>query len=673
MTSRTCCSHHRRMRCCLLALLALATANSYSKAEVRPSLCGEVKELLKYGPEKRLHELMRRESAKDIRECSGYLGAGSILHYAAAMGKVKHVDLFVRELGLDVNQTDSLGMTPLHIASMKGNLQLCISLARLGANIHARDNQRRSVRDLAVLNGHRYLAGLLLNGLSGLTGASQADSRVDINVSQGNSTSVSLRSHLPTAGDHILGICASPGQEVPSANCMKLYNFTHAGGIQTNCTAVPDIPDCIKNGYACQNGEVLIPDAPCYFPFEYKGKLHYQCYPDAVPWCFMAPNFQVPCSAEAKLAGCNDDLNLYNPNMPKYKCQCNIVGTWNAPTASSRSLTIIGYGFGNGDRDCTVEYMDCLQTKTSDECRLLYFPNASSDNYQFPQNCKYHTLTIGKTEVSFVNWTSDSSVSCSIPPGIGIDLGMNLAAGRYRRDTTSYSPLLNIFSYDRPAEQQVVVPNSPTSGNRMVTILGQNFAPFLVSAAAAIGGSDCQWTRWVSSTSMFCSVPVGTGGQLPVNVSIYECQDTALAACTPTLILSKGGVKDAFSYDKPSITSVGPGNAPAVGYTLITIFGKNFGYTNSKWTLLDSSTGTSVLVADTVQSYSLSSFPRNDYYINLHSAMSVPARSLQAGLEFTCVGDVAYEGTPCYCANGASSCASALCGTFAQCTAARSV
>lgn len=79
--------------------------------------------------------------------------------------------------------------------------------------------------------------------------------------------------------------------------------------------------------------------------------------------------------------------------------------------------------------------MDCMQTKTSDECRLQNYPNASSDNYQFLQNCKYHVLTIGKTTVSYVNWTSDSSVSCSIPPGIGINLGLNLVAGRYKRGT----------------------------------------------------------------------------------------------------------------------------------------------------------------------------------------------------------------------------------------------
>ncbi|EKX37521.1 hypothetical protein GUITHDRAFT_144947 [Guillardia theta CCMP2712] len=641
--------------------------------ESKAPLCLQVKEVLSNGLDQQLRDLLKKEDARDIRGCSDFLGAGSLLHYAATTGKLRNLEALVTELGLNVNQTDTLGMTPLHIASMRGNVQFCISLMRLGASITARDHQRRSARDLAILSGHRYLAGLLLNGLSGLAVGRESKSESAKSGRQRNSSSssVDLRSHLPTAGDHILGVCASPAQQTTAENCMKLYNFTHAGGIQANCTAVPDVPDCIKNGYACLNGEVLIPEAPCAFPFEYKGKLYYQCFPDAVPWCYMAPNFQVPCSPEAKLAGCNDDINLYNPNLPKYKCRCNIVGSWNAPTASSRSMTIIGYGFGNGDRDCTTAYMDCIQAKTSDECRLQYFPNASSDNYEFPQNCKYHVLTIGKTQVSNVNWTSDSSISCSVPPGIGINLGMNLVAGRYRRDTNAYSPLINIFSYDRPAERQVMVPNSPTSGDRMVTILGQNFAPFMVSAAAAIGETDCQWTRWVSSTSMFCSVPVGTGGNLPVNVSIYECQDTALEACTPTLIMSKGGVKNVFSYDKPSITSVGPGNSPAVGYALITIFGKNFGYSNSKWTLLDSSTGTTVQVATTVQSYALSRFPMNDYYIDLHLATSEPNRALTAGLEFICVGDATYDGTPCYCPNGASTCASALCGTFAQCTAAR--
>ena len=90
----------------------------------------------------------------------------------------------------------------------------------------------------------------------------------------------------------------------------------------------------------------------------------------------------------------------------------------------------------------------------------------------------------------------------------------------------------------------------------------------------------CPTSAWLSSTSIICVVPPGTGSGLSARVQLMQCppgaepQTTSPESCR---FYSEFGVSRAFSYDKPSVSGLTPNNAAPSGYSLLTINGINFG------------------------------------------------------------------------------------------------
>ena len=90
----------------------------------------------------------------------------------------------------------------------------------------------------------------------------------------------------------------------------------------------------------------------------------------------------------------------------------------------------------------------------------------------------------------------------------------------------------------------------------------------------------CPTSAWLSSTSIICVVPPGTGSGLSARVQLMQCppgaepQTTSPESCR---FYSEFGVSRAFSYDKPSVSGITPNNAAPSGYSLVTINGINFG------------------------------------------------------------------------------------------------
>ena len=191
-----------------------------------------------------------------------------------------------------------------------------------------------------------------------------------------------LRGHTENINQHSMFVCANPGQrevggEQGGQKCRKLWppdvNMTladsWAGGNQLRCMGVPEQPECIKQGTICINGETEAIPQPCHFPFEYQGVLHHQCYKEPgkneTPFCFEAPNFKThPCSPAASMYGCVSDAvtrAAFDPNKVKLPCKCQEKGFWNAPPSGGSVLTIVGSGFGSWEKECSTEYMNCLQ------------------------------------------------------------------------------------------------------------------------------------------------------------------------------------------------------------------------------------------------------------------------------------------------------------------------
>ena len=86
--------------------------------------------------------------------------------------------------------------------------------------------------------------------------------------------------------------------------------------------------------------------------------------------------------------------------------------------------------------------------------------------------------------------------------------------------------------------------NGPTTGGSTLTIWGINFGPTDTSPSAMIGATQCNTTRWMSTTAMVCTLPAGAGkpamitagvasltGSLPSRFT-YDCELAAASFVT---------------------------------------------------------------------------------------------------------------------------------------------
>lgn len=84
------------------------------------------------------------------------LESGSI-HHAAAAGDTGRIRQLLQQDGVDINQKNPLGMTPLMYAAKQGHVSTTLSLIVLGANINETDNSGQNAMMHASANGHADL------------------------------------------------------------------------------------------------------------------------------------------------------------------------------------------------------------------------------------------------------------------------------------------------------------------------------------------------------------------------------------------------------------------------------------------------------------------------------------------------------------------------------------
>ncbi len=169
-------------------------------------------------------------------------------------------------------------------------------------------------------------------------------------------------------------------------------------------------------------------------------------------------------------------------------------------------------------------------------------------------------ITIGASRCSKVLWWSDSSLACSVPPGVGAGLQVAVEAGG--QTSTGGN---NAFSYDAPVVTSLMPFTAPSQDPGLpITVFGRNFGTLPgAQVGVLIGSSSCKEVRWTSDTSVSCRLPEGFGTRL-VSVSV---------AGNP----SSSSTQVRFTYEgAPLIDRITPSPIPTSGGNAVTIWGNNF-------------------------------------------------------------------------------------------------
>jgi hypothetical protein len=173
------------------------------------------------------------------------------------------------------------------------------------------------------------------------------------------------------------------------------------------------------------------------------------------------------------------------------------------------------------------------------------------------------TVLVGHSECQKTIWVSPTSLACVVPEGFGgiAGKGMDVNAvvggiiGTYQTS----------FTFDAPVITSSMKPNGPTTAGSTVTINGANFASMDTTVSARIGETACIKSSWVSSTTVLCVNPVGSGAGLAIELEVSGL---------------KGYAPRGFTYNAPVVTLLAAPNGPTFGSASITIQGSNFGVTD---------------------------------------------------------------------------------------------
>jgi len=202
-----------------------------------------------------------------------------------------------------------------------------------------------------------------------------------------------------------------------------------------------------------------------------------------------------------------------------------------APTTGAVVLTVTGSNFGTSDYNASVD--------------------------------------VGATRCESL-WTSDTSLSCTLAPGVGVHLDLNVTLYKDTEHESS-GKSAQTWCYQRPVISSVSL-DRQTGALPRVALLGHGFGPHDYTPVVMIGNLACTETVWVSERSLSCLVPPGSGINQAVTVNVGG----AVSEIVPGLT---------FAYLAAPIVSAWSnlvwGRQAAQGRANITVTGARFGLSNS--------------------------------------------------------------------------------------------
>jgi len=181
-------------------------------------------------------------------------------------------------------------------------------------------------------------------------------------------------------------------------------------------------------------------------------------------------------------------------------------------------------------------------------------PIVSVQGANFGQTDLAGTLYIGKTACAQTSYISATQLKCNVAVGQGRQDMLFVADGLW-------GTLPGSFTYDAPVITLVKAVNAPTRWGGVVTVTGTNFGAEPSGPTVRIGATVCFGDKWVSTTSVECTVQTGFGLSHRVGVAVG---------------LIAGTLRSAFSFDSPVLTYVSAINGPTAAAQLLTFNGLNF-------------------------------------------------------------------------------------------------
>jgi hypothetical protein len=263
-----------------------------------------------------------------------------------------------------------------------------------------------------------------------------------------------------------------------------------------------------------------------------------------------------------------------------------------ASTAGGTALTVSGTSFGASGAAVTVGGASCpvtMQSHTSITCTLPagvgtnqlvrvsvggQDSNAASFSYSAPSltslspangsSAGGFAMTIGGASLGAagalitiggsacpVTVQSHTSITCTVPAGVGANQPVVVTVGGQTSNTLS-------FSYNAPSLTGIAPASGGTAGGAAMTISGTSFGAS--GAVVTVGGNACPVTTQ-THTSITCTVPAGVGANQPVRVTVGGQSSNTLG----------------FTYTPPVLSSLSPTNGATAGGVPLVLTGSNFG------------------------------------------------------------------------------------------------
>jgi hypothetical protein len=157
-----------------------------------------------------------------------------------------------------------------------------------------------------------------------------------------------------------------------------------------------------------------------------------------------------------------------------------------------------------------------------------------------------HAYT-GRSSAEQTSWRADSSLSVKVQHFIAGTVRYLLTLGKQTGTLTEF------LSYNNPSILLMISTNESATGNYLVSLTGSGFASYNLSdhtSAARVGSSTCEATVWISDSHVRCRVSSGVQSTLRL---------------IHTLGARSGTTTEAFSFERPMLSSLDPENSAATG------------------------------------------------------------------------------------------------------------